>query len=72
MPRPRPRAYLAIEAWEMGAFRSRFRGRSPAADLDWPPRATLGNVIFVYDLADRDRYLAGERIPAERITWGTR
>lgn len=62
--------YLAIEAWEMEAFRSRFRGRSPAADLDWPPRATLGNVIFVYDPADRDRYLAGEPVPTERITWG--
>jgi len=64
--------YLAIEAWEIEAFRTRFGGRSPAADLDWPPRATLGNVIFVYDPADRDRYLAGETVPTERITWGKR
>jgi hypothetical protein len=64
--------YLAVEAWELDAFRSRFRGRSPAADLDWPPRATLGNVVFLYDLADRDRYLAGERIPTDIITWGMR
>ncbi len=64
--------YLAVEAWEREAFRSRFRGRSPAADLDWPPRAALGNVIFVYDPADRNRYLAGERIPTEHITWGKR
>jgi hypothetical protein len=64
--------YLAVEAWEMEAFRSRFRGYSPAADLDWPPRATLGNVIFVFDPADRDRYRAGERIPSEHITWGRR
>jgi hypothetical protein len=64
--------YLAVEAWELEAFRSRFRGHSTAADLDWPPRATLGNVIFVYDLADRDRYLAGERVPNEHITWGKR
>jgi hypothetical protein len=64
--------YLVIEAWEMEAFRSRFRGRSPAADLDWPPRATIGNVIFVYDPADRDRYLAGERIRTEHIRWGKR
>ena len=64
--------YLAVEAWEMEAFRSRFRGHSPAADLDWPPRATLGHVIFVYDPADRDRYLAGERIHTERITWESR
>jgi hypothetical protein len=64
--------YLAVESWEMEAFRSRFRGRSAAADLDWPPRATLGNVIFVFDPADRDRYLAGERIPSEHISWGRR
>ncbi|MBP1603628.1 MAG: hypothetical protein H6Q09_800 [Acidobacteria bacterium] len=64
--------YLAVEAWEMEAFRSRFRGYSPAADLDWPPRATLGNVIFVFDPADRDRYLSGGQIPTERVTWGTR
>ena len=64
--------YLAVEAWEKETFRSRFRGHSPAADLDWPPRAAIGNVIFVYDLADRERYLAGERIPTERITWGRR
>jgi len=64
--------YLAVEAWETDAFRSRFRGRSPAAELDWPPRATLGNVIFLYDPADRDRYLAGERIPSEHIIWGKR
>ena len=64
--------YLAVEAWELDAFRLRFRGRSPAADLDWPPRATLGNVVFLYDLADRDRCLAGERIPTEIITWGIR
>jgi hypothetical protein len=64
--------YLAVEAWELGAFRSRFRGHSAAADLDWPPRATIGNVIFVYDPADRDRYLSGGQIPTERVTWGSR
>jgi hypothetical protein len=56
----------------MDAFKSRFRGHSPLADLDWPPRATLGNVIYLYDPADRDRYLAGERIPTEFVTWGKR
>jgi hypothetical protein len=64
--------FVAVESWEMAAFRSRFRGHSQAADLDWPPRAALGGVIFVYDLADRDRYLAGEHVPTERVTWGTR
>jgi hypothetical protein len=56
----------------MEAFKTRFRGRSAAADLDWPPRASLGNVIFVFDPADRDRYLTGERIATEFITWSRR
>jgi hypothetical protein len=64
--------YLAVEGWEAATFRSRFRGHSPAAELDWPPRAALGNAIFIYDPADRDRYLAGEQIPTERITWERR
>ena len=64
--------YLAVEGWEAETFRSRFRGHSQAADLDWPPRAAIGNVIAVYDVADRARYLAGEQIPTERITWGRR
>jgi hypothetical protein len=64
--------YLAIESWELERFKSRFRGHSAQADLDWPPRAMLGNVIAVYDLADRDRYLAGEQVATERVTWGKR
>jgi len=64
--------YFAVEAWELQAFRTHFRGYSPAADLDWPPRAAIGNVIFVYDPADRDRYLAGEQIRTEFITWSRR
>jgi hypothetical protein len=29
-------------------------------------------VIYMYDLADRDRYLAGERIATEHIMWNRR
>jgi hypothetical protein len=64
--------YLVIESWELDAFKTRFKGRSAAADLDWPPRANLGSVIFVFDPADRDRYLAGERIATEHIMWNRR
>jgi hypothetical protein len=64
--------YFVVEAWERESFRRHFRGHSPAADLDWPPRANIGNVIFVYDPADRGRYLAGEQIGTEVITWGRR
>jgi hypothetical protein len=64
--------YLAIESWELDTFKSRFRGHSASGGLDWPPRAALGNVIYVYDLADRARYLGGERIPTEQVFWNRR
>jgi hypothetical protein len=64
--------YLAIESFEVDAFRAHFRDRSAVASLDWPARASIGRVITVYDPADRARYLAGEQIPSERITWPTK
>jgi hypothetical protein len=64
--------YFAIESWETDAFRSHFKDQSAVASLDWPPRAVLGSAIFVYDPADHARYLAGEQIPTERITWKRR
>jgi len=64
--------YFAIEAWELEPFRSRFRGQSALSALDWPARATIGNVIFVYAAGDRARYLAGEHIPTTRISWNTK
>lgn len=59
--------WLAIEAWEADAFRARFDATSPFGGLDWPPRAAIGRAISVYRFADRARYLAGERIPTERV-----
>ncbi len=59
--------WLAIEAWETDAFRGRFGAASPLGGLDWPPRASIGRAITVYRFADRARYLAGERIPTERL-----
>ncbi len=64
--------YLAIESWETEAFRSRFRGHERPGRSRLASRAALGSVIYVYDPADRTRYLAGERIPTERITWSGR
>jgi hypothetical protein len=61
--------YFAIESWETDAFRSHFKDQSALASLDWPPRAVLGSVIYLYDPADRARYLAGEQIPTERTIW---
>ena len=64
--------YFALEAWEIDRFRARFRGQSDLAALDWPARASIGRAIFVYDAADRARYVAGDRIPTERINWPIR
>ncbi|MCX6552181.1 MAG: glycosyltransferase family 39 protein [Acidobacteria bacterium] len=64
--------FLAIESWEADAFKTRFRQHSGLAALDWPARTTLGNVISVYDPADRERFLAGEHIPTERVSWPVR
>jgi hypothetical protein len=56
--------YLAIEPWEELQFRARFAGHSALSALDWPPmakgEATDGTRI--YDLAERDRFLAGEKV----------
>jgi hypothetical protein len=61
--------YFAIETWEIEPFRARFGGRSDLAALDWPPRASIGQVIFVYGADDRSRYVAGETLSTQRITW---
>ena len=63
---------IAVESFELAAFRSHFAGHSPLASLDWPPRADLGRAIIIYDPADRARYLAGEQIRIERVTWPLR
>jgi hypothetical protein len=61
--------FLAIESFEADAYKSRFREDSQFGQLDWPPRAAIGRVISVFAPGDRARYLAGDRIPTERITW---
>jgi hypothetical protein len=64
--------FLAVESWEAESFRAHFRGHSPLGGLDWPARATIGRVISVYDPMDHERYLAGENVPSERISWPVR
>lgn len=60
---------FALDVSEREAFRKRFTGRTPFADLDWPARITFGRDISVFDPADRARHLAGEKIPTESISW---
>jgi hypothetical protein len=59
--------YFLFERREEPEFRARFRGSSPAGALDWPPRFDLGRQVRIYDPADRDRYLAGDRYSTENV-----
>jgi hypothetical protein len=49
-------------------FRARFAASTIGA-LDWPPRAEFVTTarIRYFDLADRDRHLAGERWPTDVV-----
>jgi hypothetical protein len=44
--------YLLLDDWEEPQFKQRFAGRTPLANLDWPPIAQFKNVR-IYDFADR-------------------
>jgi oligosaccharyl transferase STT3 subunit len=59
---------LLLEDWEVTAIRERF-STSPISRLDWTPRAEWSGHghTALYDPADRERYLAGERWAAEDI-----
>jgi hypothetical protein len=62
--------YLVIEPWELVQFRTRFAGHSALSALDWPPMAkgegTVGT--HIYDPADRDRFMAGEKVETATIS----
>jgi len=57
---------IVLEAWEQEAFRARFASQVYGA-LDWPPRYDLDRRVQVYLPEDRDRYVAGDTIPTERV-----
>jgi hypothetical protein len=63
---------LIIDADEEPMFRERFSSHSDLGGLDWPPRAEIRTPtrVHVYHLADRARFMAGERIATERV-WPT-
>ncbi len=60
---------ITLDRSEREVFKTRFAGRTPLADLDWPARVTIGRDILIYDPADRTRQLAGEKIPTVSISW---
>jgi hypothetical protein len=47
------RPYFVLDGGEADAFTQRFAAASPLGRLDWPPLATLGDVVAVYDPLDR-------------------
>jgi hypothetical protein len=47
------RPYYVLDGVEVDAFRSRFGAMNRMGTLDWPPMATLGGTIAVYDPIDR-------------------
>jgi hypothetical protein len=57
--------YLLFERREEPGFRSRFRGHSTYGALDWPPRIDVNRQVRIYDPADRERFLAGEKYPTD-------
>ena len=61
--------FFALDVSERDAFKARFGKRTALATLDWTPRATIGRDISVYDPGDRARFLAGEKLDTESISW---
>ena len=47
------RPYYVLDGGEVEAFRRRFGGANRSGTLDWPPMATLGGTISVYDPGNR-------------------
>jgi hypothetical protein len=47
------RPYYVLDGGEVDAFRQRFGAANRSGTLDWPPLATLGGTIAVYDPIDR-------------------
>ena len=47
------RPYFVLDGGEVDAFRQRFGAANRAGALDWPPMATLGGTIAVYDPIER-------------------
>ena len=60
--------FIVLDAFEDNLFRSKFSA-VPAAALDWPPAVDAGSArrTRVWRVADRERFLRGERIDTQRI-----
>ena len=64
--------YFVLDGAEVEAFRTRFGAASRSGALDWPPMATLGSTVAIYDPLDRRpgaSPLAIARTSAARGSW---
>jgi hypothetical protein len=63
------RPYILLKDWERPIFIERFKGVSPLAQLDWPPRAWLAHAsrIYVYDPEDRAAAAAGKNVRSDIV-----
>lgn len=60
-------SFLVLDSFEEPVFRQRFEQTSAFGALDWPPRVQVGNAVKIWAFDDRARFLAGERLPTERL-----
>ena len=60
-------AYIVLEAGEVQLFRERFATGNTLGSLEWPPRTDIDRLVVIYDAADRERFLRGERIDTEVV-----
>ncbi len=60
--------WILLDAWEEPLVRAKFGGVELAA-LDWPPAVDAGEThrTRAWNLADRARYLKGERVVTDRL-----
>ena len=59
--------YLLVERWEEPIFRERFQGRSPLAQLDWPPRFDVVRQVRIFRPADREPYMRGGEVSTAHV-----
>ena len=61
------RPFFLFEIDEESDFRQTFGPASRWGSLAWPPMAQIDQQVRIYDPADYDRYLRGERISTEDV-----
>jgi hypothetical protein len=66
------RPYFVLDGDEREAFKQRFSPANRLGALDWPPLATLGEVVSVYDPIDQrpgSRPMSIPRTSGPRGAW---